>query len=176
MGIDTIVQSISEPDQLAQHFDQLAVELLADGYTLCFPAQGTSMKPLIQSGDLVRVNPIDPRVIHLSDVVLFLNNQGFLVLHRVIGFKYSNGFKYFLTKGDQAAQPDGYFEMQQLKGKLTAIERNGEKITFRQPVFKFANWLAMVRSRKTSLSQKLLPKLARQWLRETIFKKYTFQS
>jgi signal peptidase I len=176
MGIDTVVQGKNTPDPLTKHFDQLAVELLATGYALHFSAQGTSMSPLIQSGDMVQVEPLDSRMIQLSDVVLFLNNKGFLVLHRVIGIRHSNGFKYFLTKGDQAKQPDGYIEMRQIKGKLTAIERNGESITFRQPVFKMANWLAMVRSRNPRLAQKFLPQNARQWLKTTVFKKYTLQS
>ncbi len=65
------------------------------------PIQGQSMRPLIQSGDTVRVSPYPQTPVAVGDVVLFRREKS-LVAHRVIAMKEENGAHLIAERGDNA--------------------------------------------------------------------------
>ncbi len=74
------------------------------GYVLHKPiiavVRGISMKPLMHTGDLVIINPLDtePRI---GQVVVYVNDIGEYVIHRVVAkIRCSNGETLYVTKGD----------------------------------------------------------------------------
>ncbi len=119
---------MKRPEQTAE----LAQSLLESGWMLRLRVSGSSMKPLVRSGSLLRIAPLSPlsppsRPSPLSslsgapilgDIVLFRATSGRLVAHRVIG---SDGETY-RTKGDSAGESDGPVERRQLLGKILGIE------------------------------------------------------
>ena len=61
-------------DSLA--FRALAYDLLRAGHSLRFQAQGRSMLPTIQDGDVLQVAPVQPQQLRRGDIVLVDLQQG----------------------------------------------------------------------------------------------------
>jgi len=123
------------------------VDLLQAGYALRFTAQGTSMSPLIREGDVVLIEPISGKLPKPSEIVFFINQQGNLVLHRVLKRWRKDEKFFFLLKGDQVAMTDGIYEKARIIGRLRAVERTGYSLSMDDFSFKTLNWLAFLRSR-----------------------------
>ena len=138
---------IEQLDRYSATFDRISVDLLKAGYALRFTAQGKSMSPLIREGDVVLIEPIGSQLPNLSEIVFFINQQGNLVLHRVLKRLKKDDKVFYLLKGDQVATADGIYEHAEIIGRLTAIERGGSILSIDKPAFKTLNWLAFLRSR-----------------------------
>lgn len=89
-------------------------EVLDAGKRFRFTAHGTSMSPFIRDGDRVEMDlPDKPRY---GDVLAVSNGQRLLV-HRVIDLKGNA----VLLKGDHARDPDGWFQPEEIIGKICAV-------------------------------------------------------
>lgn len=64
-------------------FPELITELLQDGYKVNFSAPGHSMFPTIMANENIMVEPIEPEMVRLADIILYRTN-GQLIAHRVI--------------------------------------------------------------------------------------------
>jgi signal peptidase I len=105
--------------ELAELSDAL---LRQRGAPLRFTARGGSMRPCIQDGDVVVVEPCShPR---LGDVALVAEN-GRVVLHRVVGRASVNGEAYVVTQGDAAPHPDPPAPLARVLGRVAQVERGG---------------------------------------------------
>jgi len=127
------------------------------------------MSPLIGEGDVVLIEPICSKLPKPSEIVLFTNPQGSLVLHRVLKRWNKDDKVLYLLKGDQVATPDGIYESAKIFGRLKAVERAGSILSLDKPAFKVLNWLAFLRSNTGLGSKGKLPALM---MRNTIFSKY----
>lgn len=78
---------------------EIAAAMLREGRTVELPALGTSMRPLIAPGGVVRVEPARAADVRPGDVVL-VDADGSLVCHRLV---YLAG-GHAVTRGD--ANPD----------------------------------------------------------------------
>jgi signal peptidase I len=129
-------------------FAGLSSDILQHGKSLRFKARGMSMRPLVQDGDTLVVQPVEARQIRAGDVVLCSIQEDCVVVHRVLRrLPEADGFT-FLVQGDQAAQPDGWIPQAQVYGRVAAIERAGVPIDMYQPVMRLLGWLAVLRSRR----------------------------
>ncbi|MBT2679808.1 S24/S26 family peptidase [Bacillus sp. ISL-35] len=104
-------------------FDQetilfLKVAIEKDGF-LELPADGNSMFPLIQRGDVCRFNPCSPGSLVKGDIILFHTDQGQLIAHRLI----SKEANKYLFKGDTNLGSDLPATPEQIIGKLTTIKK-----------------------------------------------------
>ena len=92
-----------------------------------FSAPGFSMSPFIKDGDVITVSDIAAHAIRLGDVVAFVNpcNER-LAVHRVVGFKKEAR----LIKGDNSREPDGWIPCVQILGRVTGVERRGQRVRF----------------------------------------------
>src|SRR3972149_12071028 len=79
----------------------LAESLLGAGWTLRLRVSGSSIKPLLRKGSLLRIAPRSPAPT-VGEIVLFRAASGRLVVHRVVGHE---GEK-LRTKGDSAGGSD----------------------------------------------------------------------
>jgi len=62
--------------------------------------KGISMIPLLHTGDVVLIDPFD-RDIKLNDIVVYLNDEGEYVVHRVVAILIcDDGTRLYVTKGD----------------------------------------------------------------------------
>ncbi len=104
----------------------MAESLLASGWMLRLRVFGSSMKPFLRSGSLIRIAPLSSMSglsglsgsPDLGDIVLFRAASGRMVAHRLIEI---DGETY-RTKGDSSGEPDGPVERRQLIGKILGIE------------------------------------------------------
>ena len=60
--------------------------------------EGSSMNPLLYNGDIVIVLP--PNSINLGDIIIFKNDYGEFVIHRVVGIINCSNTLLYITKGD----------------------------------------------------------------------------
>ena len=72
-----------------------------------------SMEPVISKGDLVFVQKTDTEKLDVGDIIQYQLDD-IQVFHRIISVEYSQGIKYFITKGDanNAEDPNPVMEAQ----------------------------------------------------------------
>lgn len=92
------------------------------------PAQGTSMYPFIQKGDICHFISTERVHIKKGDILLFHTPQGSLVAHRFCRYETSNQQLQFLCKGDSNLATDEAIAMDHLIGKMAWISRSGRII------------------------------------------------
>ena len=105
------------------------------------------MQPLVRDGDILLVKPLSGPLPGLGDVVLCIPESDMVVVHRVIRRQLRSDGHYFLVQGDQVAQPDGWTPLEQIYGRIEAIEREGSHISTRSLVMRFLSAVAVLRSR-----------------------------
>lgn len=95
-------------------------DLLARGHAVRFLARGDSMHPIIRSNEYLHVEPIGASEVTEGEVVLTLSDRG-LTAHRVI----ARDGETIVTRGDNAAAPDGALDASRILGRVTYVERDG---------------------------------------------------
>lgn len=101
----------------------MALELLARGERVRLRATGGSMRPFIQSGDTVVLDPAGPRPV--GAVVLVATPAGELgVIHRVV----ARWDQRLLTKGDALPHSDGWVPQTAALAVVVAVERRGRPV------------------------------------------------
>ena len=88
---------------------------------------GSSMLPLIRSGDTLRVRPFAEGHLEPGDVVALRDPRGgSLFVHRVI----ARDAEGLIVQGDNVAHQDGRFGQESVMGVVTRVERNGRSVWF----------------------------------------------
>lgn len=99
--------------------------VMKESISFTFRVSGTSMFPFIRVGDVVTVSPQRGRAPQSGDVVLRLAADGQQVLvHRVIG---TSG-RACLTRGDASPTADGLVAVENVLGRIVALERRGRVV------------------------------------------------
>lgn len=112
----TTIRSISIPQWCA-----LVREGAAPSVTIHL--DGDSMRPLVRRNrDYVTIQPLN-RPLKLGDVVLFQNQAGQYVVHRVWKLRYSQ----VQTLGDNCWNPDPWISTGQVLG-LAAVLKRGQRV------------------------------------------------
>ncbi len=89
---------------------------------------GNSMRPLLQAGDGVVVQSIDPLALRPGDMIV-VQRGGEWITHRLVVVD-ERGWH---THGDATCYGDEAASAAQIVGRVIAIERNGQTIDLRQP-------------------------------------------
>lgn len=92
------------------------IELLKAGETVSFRPRGDSMTPLVKSGQLVTVAPVDPATLRKGDIVL-CNVVGHQYLHLVTAIDGDR-----IQIGNNRGYINGWTSARQIHGKLLAVE------------------------------------------------------
>jgi hypothetical protein len=100
----------------------LALEQLAHGNPVQLIARGGSMRPLLQDGDRLLLNP-DVGQAPVGSIVLKIIGQSWII-HRVI----ARLGPYRLLKGDAHAHADGWHPLPGLVARVTHAERRGHPL------------------------------------------------
>ena len=106
----------------------LSKEILGRGNNFRFQAQGGSMYPFIRDGDILEIAPVNGEEIRLGDVIFCHVGERRMVVHRVIKKIIQNDKPTFLTKGDSNTDEGEKVYLEQVLGRVKAIERKGRKI------------------------------------------------
>lgn len=108
-------------------FRDLTQQLIREGHRVRFRASGESMHPFIYNDDILEVAPLTGKVVSLGDVLLVEINDGRLLAHRVVKTSNRNG-NSFLLKGDACSSPDGWFDFEDVLGRVEVVERGDQRI------------------------------------------------
>jgi len=107
-------------------FVDLCAQLLGEGRSVRFRAEGTSMLPTILDGDLITVGPVERDSIRSGDIILFHQHRRPIV-HRVTEIRRTGDGGYLVVaRGDGKAADDAPIEPRQILGRIVAIERRAD--------------------------------------------------
>jgi hypothetical protein len=108
-------------------FLELCNGILSQGRYLRFQARGYCMRPFIEDGDVLEVEPASGWEVKVGDVILYSVSGGRIVVHRVVK-KYAEEAVVLFTKGDSTPGLDQRIYGDQVLGKVTAIERQQRRM------------------------------------------------
>jgi signal peptidase I len=128
--------NLESPDFLERSRQNLARSLTVE---ICM--SGSSMRPAIEDGDLVTIEPIQDGRLNQGDIILYQSRYDTAVIHRIIKIERSSNERTVITRGDAASQNDLAVPLNKILGRVKHIERAGEPIKMIQPQSKFSIWL-----------------------------------
>jgi signal peptidase I len=100
----------------------LVAESVRVSGSIRLPAVGTSMVPAIHPGDILSIQPIDPKEVTLGDIVVYAREE-VLVVHRIVRTSASSSESYLITRGDRLLRDDAPILPGELLGRVASIER-----------------------------------------------------
>ena len=103
----------------------LVVRELGEGRTVRLPVSSTSMAPVINAGDLIKVEPVSGRL-KCGDIVVIGRDEDWIV-HRLLGVLTLGGRQQVVTRGDSAHRCDTPFGVDSVLGRVTGIVREGRE-------------------------------------------------
>lgn len=92
---------------------QLLSDLLNEKKMIQVRVEGLSMFPFLLPKDVVRVQPVENRLLTVGRVVLFQGKTGW-VAHRLLRADFKNN--YFVTRGDANLHRDKPLTLEEIKG------------------------------------------------------------
>lgn len=119
----------------AMVFDEIAAEVLARERNLTFKGYGTSMLPLIRSGSLITIIPIDVRNVKNGEVVLYRGSRG-LAVHRVISRTDDCSGLRLMVAGDMNTGPPEAVVHSDVLGKLVTVKHGRYRFDIDKPIWR----------------------------------------
>lgn len=106
-------------------------ETLAEGKSVQFNPQGTSMLPMLHPGrDTVVLSPL-PETLKKYDLVLYQRKDGSFVLHRIVAVSQT-----YTCMGDHQFHRETGLEQRQMIGLVTEFVRNGKTVKVTAPGYR----------------------------------------
>jgi len=137
--------ALETPDFLEQ-----ARKLLSRSIPIQLRMSGGSMRPAIEDGDIITVEPIDDDAIRQGEIVLYRTRLETAVIHRVVRIERSSSDKAIVTRGDGALQNDLPVPIHRVLGRVRTVERAGQQVTMERPQRsirdRLAGWLRRLRT------------------------------
>lgn len=127
-----LVQGHLAMSGLGQISSVTACRLAAESVRRCgeirLPAVGTSMVPAIHPGDILSIQPVNPKEVCLGDIVVYAREQ-VLVVHRVVQASANSSEPCCLvTRGDRLLRDDTPILPGELLGRVASIERKNRRV------------------------------------------------
>lgn len=138
-----------------QDFCILIRDLLLSGQKVRFKADGSSMCPFILPGDTLEAIPMTGNEIRRGEVLLVEAGDNRLIAHRVILTRKQGEETLFMTRGDACSTSDGWFHLDQIMGRVIAIEHNSRRINLLAANQQVRVWLWNILVRFSPVSHRL---------------------
>ena len=106
-----------------EDMEPLIRETLQSGKAFSFPSKGVSMRPMLNTGDLVTIEKLN-RQLKKGDIVLYKRPNGQFILHRVRRIKNKKGM--FYSVGDHQFRVEKNVDMNSIIGILTSYKKKGK--------------------------------------------------
>lgn len=108
--------------------------LLQGGHAALIPVTGASMRPALVQGDMVVISPFLglPKP---GQIVLARTAPGLLLVHRLVGVDMRAGRRVYRLQGDAGKAPDAGVLRENLLGRVTAVVRDGRRLSIDDPRF-----------------------------------------
>ncbi|XOF33701.1 MAG: S24/S26 family peptidase [Candidatus Electrothrix sp. YB6] len=124
----------------------LVRSLLKQGISVRIRVSGSSMRPLLSGGEIIEVAPPAARSPKIGEILLFYDQQGNPLVHRLIRRRCCNKVLYLQTKGDACAGCDGFIPAGQVLGRVQRIIIKHNTIDLQHPVMHFRSFFIALRS------------------------------
>lgn len=116
-------------------------EAFKNGQTFIFPINGTSMKPLLHTGDSVKIKDIKEHVIKKGDILLYQREDESYILHRCRRVK-----KGVLTMvGDHQTVLEHNVSIQSIIAYAISYKKKGKEKEYNLKGFRYAIYKLLVR-------------------------------
>jgi signal peptidase I len=109
-------------------FIELSNDILTKGSYLRFQAKGNSMFPAIKNGDILNIEPIKDKDLQWADVLFYRAAGRRMVAHRLIKKYFQDKKLILITRGDYTVVNDAKVSLDDVLGRVKAIERSGRTI------------------------------------------------
>lgn len=113
-------------------FQELSQEILGRGAQLRFQARGNSMRPFIEWGDAVIIEPLDGSRLHVGDVIFCRRFDGLVFVHRLIKIETVGCKTVLTTKGDNVPYYDFPISADEVLGRVVQIESHGRRVSLKR--------------------------------------------
>ncbi|HKG23736.1 MAG TPA: signal peptidase I [Blastocatellia bacterium] len=120
--------SLETPDFLEQ-----ARQMLSRSIPVEIRMSGSSMRPAIEDGDVITIEPVTENSVRTGDVILYQTRYDTAVIHRVIRIEKSSSDRTVVTRGDASSQNDIPVPLHRVIGQVKLVERAGERIKMVSP-------------------------------------------
>jgi signal peptidase I len=98
---------------------------------------GSAMRPELNDGDLVTVEPVSAHAVRTGDIVLYQSLWDTALIHRVIRFEQRSGGRFVVTRADASSTTDVPVPVHHIMGRVAVIDRNGERVDVKRPAAGF---------------------------------------
>jgi signal peptidase I len=106
----------------------ISEDLLKKGFNVRVITHGSSMFPLLRTGDRITIMPEKSPAV--GDIIVF-RRENSMVCHRLVKTFDRDGIKYYQTRGDAFFGLDEPMEVERILGKVVGIDR-GHSSTIRR--------------------------------------------
>jgi signal peptidase I len=89
---------------------------------------GMAMRPAIEEGDLLTIEPVNCLNVCPGDIVLFRGARDTALIHRVVRIEQRAAGRYLIARADASSIPDVPVPAHHVMGRVTVIDRAGERI------------------------------------------------
>lgn len=121
--------------------------------------RGFSMRPVIEDGERVLIQPVDPARLRVGDIVKFSDGAA-LLMHRVVRRTVTGGAATFLLCGDNTTAVDSPIDGAQVIGIAVAVERAGHIVRLDTRAARCAWRLRRLRAASTASMRRLAARVA----------------
>jgi signal peptidase I len=98
--------------------------VLKTGADMRVRVTGRSMAPFLRGGEVITIKKVHPSDLRKGDIILFKNQYGLPVVHRIVRKIKSNSEMILQTKGDSITIPDESIHHADVLGKAIKIEKD----------------------------------------------------
>lgn len=112
---------------------EASLALLSEGQPVCISVGGTSMWPVIKSGDKVIIEPVR-RPLLKGAVVAIMRDGGFVV-HRITDISLNGTDNIYTTQGDASQKADPVIKGEEIAGVVNEIVRNTRRRKVKKRMF-----------------------------------------
>ena len=110
-------------------FEELSQDILERGVQVRFEGRGNSMRPFIEGGDIIIIEPLNGSQLHIGDVVYYRRFDSLLCAHRLVRKDIVEGRAILTTKGDNLPHCDLPFSIDKVLGRVAQIESRGRQVS-----------------------------------------------
>lgn len=120
-------------------FVELSNQILSKGNCLRFQAKGNSMFPAIKDGDILNIEPIKDKDLRWADILFYRAAGQYMVAHRLIKKSFQDKRLILVTRGDYTVANDTKISLDDVLGRVKAIERSGRTISLSSGIGRMIN-------------------------------------
>jgi signal peptidase I len=108
---------------------------------------GSAMRPALVDGDLVTVEPVNSHNVYAGDIILYQSLRDTALIHRIVRLEQRTNGRFVVTRGDASVALDVPVPIHHVMGRVTSVDRGGERIDLVVQTRGFGAWLRRIIAR-----------------------------